>query len=112
MTPGATFTQFDGTISGTGTLYKEGAGSLGLAGANTFTGPVHVNDGELWVPHPNALGVADGTPENGTLVTSGAVLGVGVSSLANEALTIAGAGHNIGALADRRCSDQCRSQAR
>jgi autotransporter-associated beta strand protein len=94
----ATHTELGGTISGIGTLYKQGSGSLALAGANTFTGAVQVSTGELWVLHPNALGVADGTPENGTTVTAGATLGVGAASLANEVLTIAGTGHSFGAL--------------
>ena len=98
VTPGATYNEFDGTIIGTGTVYKQGAGSLSLAGASTFTGPVYVSTGELWVLNPNALGVADGTPENGTVVTTGATLGVGVASVANEALSIVGVGHSFGAL--------------
>ncbi len=98
VSPGVTYTQFDGTISGTGTLAQQGTGSLGLMGANTFAGPVYVNTGELWVLNASALGVADGTPENGTVVTAGAALGVGVASLPNEALTIGGAGPSFGAV--------------
>jgi autotransporter-associated beta strand protein len=50
---------FGGVISGTGSLYKQGAGTLTLSGINTYTGETYVFDGTLLV--------------NGTLDPSGQV---------------------------------------
>ena len=46
-------------------LNKVGEGSLQLANANLFTGPVSVTDGELRISHPQALG----SPATGTFLT-------------------------------------------
>jgi subtilase-type serine protease len=40
-----------GTIDGAGTLIKMGAGTLGLAGDNTYTGDTHVREGTLQIDH-------------------------------------------------------------
>ena len=62
---------FNGIISGTGGIIKNGTGSLGLTGSNTYTGDTVVNDGVLAVdggaiPDTNELvingpGVVDAT---------------------------------------------------
>lgn len=64
-----------GAISGTGGLTKGGAGSLNLTGANTFTGPLTVNEGLLNFKDMGSLG-AD---------TSEIVLNDGASLVPNTA---------------------------
>lgn len=48
---------FFGSISGAGTLYKEGTGSVTLWGANTHTGPTQVFGGTLRAAHDLAFGL-------------------------------------------------------
>ena len=60
----------DAIATGTGTLTKDGAGTLILSGNNTYTGTTTVTVGVLNIQHANALG----TTANGTTVTSGAAL--------------------------------------
>ncbi|MDK9724671.1 MAG: filamentous hemagglutinin N-terminal domain-containing protein, partial [Sterolibacteriaceae bacterium MAG5] len=47
---------YSGVISGTGSLTKEGAGTLTLSGNNTYDGVTNVNAGTLSVTHANGLG--------------------------------------------------------
>ncbi|MCU0793207.1 MAG: autotransporter-associated beta strand repeat-containing protein [Opitutaceae bacterium] len=66
---------------------KNGAGTLTLSGANTFTGTTAVNAGTLAISHASALGTAAG----GTIVSTGAILSLsGGITVAGEALTLAG----------------------
>ncbi|WP_442485116.1 autotransporter-associated beta strand repeat-containing protein [Aeoliella sp. SH292] len=44
-----------GAISGEGGITKSGSGFLTLEGANTFTGSTIINQGELYLDHPQAL---------------------------------------------------------
>jgi hypothetical protein len=60
-----------GVVSGHGTLETLGRSLLDLLNANTFTGQTIVTEGRVRVGHPNALGVADGTPANATLLVIG-----------------------------------------
>ncbi len=60
-------------ISGTGGLLKSGECELGLRGANTYSGLTTVTDGELMALSDSALG----SPGAGTIVESGAGLGLG-----------------------------------
>jgi autotransporter-associated beta strand protein len=92
---------FSGVIAGSGALVKQGAGTLGLGGANTYSGGTLVSAGVLRIGNSSALGSTNG----GTVVESGAQLrlitGVaGATSFGNgEALTISGNGGSaIGAL--------------
>jgi autotransporter-associated beta strand protein len=100
MASGTTDT-FSGVIAGSGALVKQGAGTLGLGGANTYSGGTLVSAGVLRIGNSSALGSTNG----GTVVESGAQLrlitGVaGATSFGNgEALTISGNGGSaIGAL--------------
>jgi autotransporter-associated beta strand protein len=85
---------FSGVIAGSGALIKQGAGTLALGGANTYSGDTTVSAGALWIGNSSALGSTNG----GTVVESGAQLrlitGVaGATSYGNgEALTISGNG--------------------
>ena len=58
---------FGGVVSGSGSLYKEAAGTLSLSGANTYTGETYVYGGTLLV---TGLLSSSGTVE----ITSGAAL--------------------------------------
>ena len=68
---------------------KNGAGTLTVSGANTYTGATAVNGGVLRVQGNSALGTAAGA----TTVASGAALEVDGSGLAiAEPLTLNGTG--------------------
>ena len=58
---------FDGTISGSGSLYKTGSGTLALTGPNTLAGSTHVSVGTLLVNGSQ--------PQSPVIVDSGAMLG-------------------------------------
>lgn len=60
---------FSGIISGTAALVKDGAGTLRLTGANTYTGGSTVNAGTVEVGHDTALGTGSVTLGNGTTLT-------------------------------------------
>ncbi len=93
-----------GVIDGSGSLTKNGNGDSKLSGNNTYAGLTTINVGRLLALHGNALGVADGTAGNGTIITStdftnsGCLVFMGVA-IGNEALTVNGFGvSNNGAL--------------
>ncbi len=90
----ATSQTFSGIISdgaNTGTLVKQGSGTVILDGANTYKGATTINAGVLNVRHNTALGTTAG----GTTVASGAALelesGTGLT-IGAEALSLAGTG--------------------
>lgn len=62
-------TSFQGVLSGTGGLIKEGSGTLTLAGDNLYTGPTAVNEGRLTINGNQTLSTGAIT------VASGATLG-------------------------------------
>ncbi|KAA0178600.1 autotransporter outer membrane beta-barrel domain-containing protein, partial [Cupriavidus gilardii] len=72
-------TTIGSTIAGTSGVTKDGAGTLALNGANTFTGGLRVSEGTLSVNADAALG--DGanviTMANGTTLSSSTALGAG-----------------------------------
>ncbi|MFM7088185.1 MAG: autotransporter-associated beta strand repeat-containing protein [Candidatus Paceibacterota bacterium] len=100
-----TMTQSSASVwSGTGTLVKEGSGTLILAGQNSMTGAMTVSTGTLQL---GASGGATNTPlgtnAGGVTVSSGAVLDFSAFSLGGastyETLNISGSGiKNNGAL--------------
>jgi filamentous hemagglutinin family protein len=78
-----------GVIAGTGTtLTKQGAGTLTLSGANTYTGLTTVSAGTLVANNNAALGTTAGA----TTVTSGATLAIQGGRTIADALTITGSG--------------------
>ncbi len=83
---------FNGAIGGSGDVAKTGAGTVLLAGNNTYAGATTVSAGTLIAAHDNALGATGAG--NGTTVASGATLGIqgGVTLPSGEAITISGAG--------------------
>jgi autotransporter-associated beta strand protein len=83
-------------LHGAGGFTKNGLGELSLNSSNTYSGLTTVNDGFLLVDATGALG----STASGTVVNSGAMLGVrfGVN-VGNEPLTLAGTGQgSFGAL--------------
>jgi len=59
-------------ISGTGTLYKQGTGTLQLTGSNTYSGDTQVDGGTLVAESANALGTGNVILNGGTLVCKAA----------------------------------------
>ncbi|HUQ69182.1 MAG TPA: autotransporter-associated beta strand repeat-containing protein, partial [Planctomycetaceae bacterium] len=88
--PGSTL-RMTGVLSGAGGIHKEGAGILILAGANTFDGPVHVEEGTLRLEHSLALG----STALGTELHGGSVELAGGITVANETLEIVDGTSNI-----------------
>jgi fibronectin-binding autotransporter adhesin len=88
----------NGAIGGNGSITVTGAGGklgLVLAGSNTFSGKVSLVSGYTRLENGSALGVADGTPANGTSVDAGATLLLQSVNVGNESLTVAaGSGQN------------------
>lgn len=85
-------TEFAGSISGDGSLIKEGEGTLNLTGDNTYTGPTDVNEGILAV---NGSVTSDVTVnDGGTLGGNGTITG----STAITAGGKVGPGNSIGQL--------------
>jgi autotransporter-associated beta strand protein len=91
----ATSTEFDGAISGNGSLVVQGGQSLTLGGANTYTGPTNVASGTLTVK-----GSLASTSIN---ISSGAILNVSgslsaLTVLSNSGTTNLGPNTGIGIL--------------
>ncbi len=63
---------FGGTISGSGTITKYGAGTLTLTGDNTYTGGTYIADGTIHITNDAGLGASEGdiTFLGGTLKTT------------------------------------------
>lgn len=86
-------------ISGASTLTKNGAGTLELSAANTFTGAVTVNGGMLVISNGAALGTGGFVSSAMTTVNAGATLALkgGISS--SELIQLSGSGvEGLGAL--------------
>ncbi|GAB4246452.1 MAG: hypothetical protein OHK005_12280 [Candidatus Methylacidiphilales bacterium] len=85
----ANIVTLNGAVSGNGNWDKLGTGTLILAGTNTFTGAVSVNQGILNLRNNAALGASTA----GVTVASGAALELENNiTLANEPLSLAGTG--------------------
>ncbi len=69
---GAFDVAINGVISGSGGLLKDGAGTLTLGGANSFTGPIQVNQGTLLLGGNDRIAdSANLTLNSGALATGG-----------------------------------------
>jgi len=97
------------TIGGTGTLTKNGGGTLTLTGANTYSGATTINSGTLAISNDNNLGDASGrlTFAGGTLRFDSAMnsarpitLGGGGATLDTNgnAITLSGVVSDVGTL--------------
>lgn len=83
----ATDTVIAGTITGGGSLTKQGAGIVTVSGDNTYSGTTSVSAGTLQVTANNGLGTTAG----GTTVASGATLDLrNVNYSTAEGVTLAG----------------------
>jgi autotransporter-associated beta strand protein len=80
-----------GALSGTGSLIKNGVGTLLLSGANAgYTGLTTVSAGSLTVSHPDALGASGST--QGTVVANAARVQVQGGITVAEPISITGHG--------------------
>lgn len=90
-------TLFAGMIintAGTGSLTKDGTGTMTLSGANNYDGVTTVMNGILTAANNTALGAADGTGATQTVVNAGAELQLsGTITVGDEALSITGTGN-------------------
>ncbi|MGN6554879.1 MAG: beta strand repeat-containing protein [Verrucomicrobiota bacterium] len=82
------------SISGSGSLIKQGSAALILPVINTFSGPVMINSGTLRPANGGALGTTTGA----TVVANGAILDVNGLNLGAEPVTVQGAGDGNGAI--------------
>lgn len=80
-------TMFDGVISGTGGLIKEGASTFTLGGMNTYTGPTQIDGGILQLMISDAL--ADTTA---VTVAAGATLDLNTFDVSDTIGSLSGAG--------------------
>lgn len=71
---------------GSGTVTKEGSGTVVLSGVNTYTGATTVNAGTLAISNASGLG----TNANGTTIASGATLDLRGVTVGSEAITLNG----------------------
>lgn len=80
---GGNDTSFGGAVSGSGALFKQGAGNLILGGttANTFSGGVTLAGGTITLAKANALGTGPVAITGGTLNLSNYNLGAGTVTL-------------------------------
>ncbi|MFM8014916.1 MAG: autotransporter-associated beta strand repeat-containing protein, partial [Actinomycetota bacterium] len=83
---------YSGAISGTGALQKQGAGTLTLSGASSYTGNTTISVGVVAISNNTALGTAAGS----TTVASGAALSVSGTLTVAEPITVSGTGISSG----------------
>jgi autotransporter-associated beta strand protein len=75
-----------GIISGTGTLIKQGSGTVTLSNSNTYSGDTTINAGTIIITNNNGLGSTVGS----TTIAAGATLDLQNTSALAEALSING----------------------
>ncbi|MFH1982930.1 MAG: autotransporter-associated beta strand repeat-containing protein [Pseudomonadota bacterium] len=78
----ASSTAFDGVISGTGNITKQGAGTFTLSGTNTYTGTTTVNTGTL------ALGASNVLADTSSLSVNGGTFAIAGNSDTVNAVTL------------------------
>ena len=81
------------TISGNGSLTKQGAGRLTLSGANTYSGATHIDAGVLLLTGANL-----GNGAGAVTVAAGAALELAFAATPVNPMTISGAGSGAGAV--------------
>ena len=88
---------FAGVISGTGGVAQNGPGVLSLTGANTFTGDVTINSGQILLGSATEFSAntvvnntTDGLDLNGFDATLGGLAGTGDLALGAQTLTVGG----------------------
>jgi autotransporter-associated beta strand protein len=87
-----------GQVSGTGSLVKDGPGTVNLSAANTYTGNTTINAGRLAISNAAALGDASiGTAIAGGDTTANLAVSGGIASA--ETLIVGGKSGNSGATA-------------
>ncbi|MFO1391538.1 MAG: autotransporter-associated beta strand repeat-containing protein [Agitococcus sp.] len=69
-----------GVISGTGSLVKDGAGQLNLAGANSYASGTQVNAGKVALDANTALGTGAATFAKDTELSLGISKGISVAN--------------------------------
>jgi len=97
---GSIFSVISGNGAGSVAIAKTGGGpgvqgDWSLLSSNTFSGQVVVSLGRLFIGDNNALGVADNTPANGTIVNAGGTIAFAVDGIhvGTEALSLRGTGN-------------------
>ena len=82
----ATNPTFSGTISGTGSIVKNGSGNMTISGGNTFTGGITINTGTITTAAgstPSALNTPLGS---GNVTLNGGTLSLGVQGVVGQSL--------------------------
>lgn len=85
---GAAGLNVSSVLSGSGSFYKNGSGTLTLSGANTYTGSISVASGTLSAAHDSALGAASGALS----VSNGATLNLNNAHITKNEIKIRGTG--------------------
>lgn len=81
----------NGPIDGTGALTKQGAGSLTLTSANTYSGGTVLEAGSLWISADNRLG-----DNAGAVTLNGGVLGVTATTTSQRDFLLGGGAFSTG----------------
>jgi autotransporter-associated beta strand protein len=92
---GASNTTMNGAISGAGGLTKNGAGTLLLNSANTFSGPVTINNGTMTAGANGAFPTVDYTIPGGTLNNNGFTNTITSATLTNGGAVTVGTNGNL-----------------
>ncbi len=94
---GSNSTQYDGVLSGTGSLIKTGAGSLTLNGASTHSGNTRIDAGKIIIGNVNALqnstvkiNVNNGLDNQGLNAVLGGLAGTSNFNFGSSQITVGG----------------------